>query len=107
MGIDDGIPIVHKNITFSVPEHTNTIVFYNNQTKPYLTITRDGRMLIGEGLSTEEATRAVAEMLVKEYARALDRALTGMQQELQALRVQYASDIAEAARQIEQLKGNK
>jgi len=46
-----------------VPEY----VINDSEGKTFLTITSDGRMLIGDGLSEDEATQRVAKMLAQKF----------------------------------------
>ena len=53
----------------------NNIYFHGGQdSQIYLTLTQDGRLVLGPGISQERATQEVAKMLVKEYQK-----LTGVE----------------------------
>ena len=89
MGIDDDNKMVHENIkhgkedehapvttgSFNIePAPTYDIKFYGSQPlKTYLTITPDGRLIPGDGLSDDEATQLVAKMLAEHYGREMER----------------------------------
>jgi hypothetical protein len=76
MGIDNDTPTVHNNITFK-PDGTkgslisnpnfNNIYFSGNDAQVMLTLTHDGRMILGPGISKQKATQEIAAMLVREY----------------------------------------
>ena len=46
---------------------------FNNANYEVLRITHDGRMIMGEGLSTEEATQEVAKMLIHAFEEQIQK----------------------------------
>jgi hypothetical protein len=55
-------------ISFPYPSIT-----FNNANREVLRITHDGRMIIGEGLSTEEATQEAAKMLIASFEEQIQK----------------------------------
>ncbi len=55
-----GSPSIKPSITFSVPG------------REVLRITSDGRMILGEGLSAEDATQQAAKLLIEEFNRLIE-----------------------------------
>jgi len=51
----------------------NLVIRPASGNKVYLTITADGRLEPGPGLSMDEATRSAARMLAEHYGRELER----------------------------------
>ena len=51
------------------PMVTSTLTFNGGNSEPWLTISQDGVMKIGAGLSEDEATRRVAELLASHYSQ--------------------------------------
>lgn len=54
--------------------HTPGITFHGGGTKEVLRITPDGRMILGEGLSQDEATQAAAKALVALFEQQFEAA---------------------------------
>ena len=73
-GIDDDTPTKHLNIQDADPSSfiSNTplqsnLYFHDHKAQILLTITKDGRLEIGPGLSKEKATQEVARLLMKHF----------------------------------------
>ena len=75
------------SFVFSNPQPTNALQF-QGLGKVLLTISADGVMTIGEGMSADEATQEAAQMLIKHFAMA------------------YVSEIAELRAEISRLKAD-
>ena len=56
--------------TFSAPPNTITL---HSANKEVLRITHDGRLVIGEGLSVDEATREAAKLLIASFEREIQK----------------------------------
>jgi hypothetical protein len=76
MGIDDNTPTKHENIQsegtiYFRPDNPtfNNIYFHGADAQVMLTLTHDGRMILGPGISKQKATQEIAAMLVKEYQK--------------------------------------
>lgn len=54
------------SITFTPT--TSALTFYGGDTRVWLTISQDGVMTVGPGLSEDEAARRVAHMLAQHYS---------------------------------------
>ena len=52
---------------------TNSQINFNEANREVLRITADGRMIIGEGLSTEEATQEAAKMLITAFEEQIQK----------------------------------
>jgi len=76
------------SFVFSTPQPTNALQFHGLG-KVFLTISADGVMTIGEGMSADEATQEVAQMLIKHFAMA------------------YVTEIAELHAEINRLKAKR
>jgi len=48
-------------------------ITFNNANREVLRITRDGRLVCGEGLSTEEATQEAAKMLITAFGEQINK----------------------------------
>jgi hypothetical protein len=57
-------------ISFPYPSIT-----FNNANREVLRITQDGRLIIGEGLSTDEATQVAAKMLIDAFDEQIQKML--------------------------------
>jgi hypothetical protein len=72
MGIDNDTPTIHENINatatvyFDSPQFKN-IYFYGEDAQVMITLTHDGRMVLGPGISKQKATQEIAAMLLREY----------------------------------------
>lgn len=62
--------LVNSSCTLSIPP--NTITFHSEH-KEVLRITADGRLVIGEGLSADEATREAAKLLIASFEREIQK----------------------------------
>jgi len=55
-------------VKLTEPAPLNSLHFYSStDSQIMLTLTQDGRLVLGPGISKELATQVIAEMLVKEY----------------------------------------
>jgi hypothetical protein len=53
----------------------DSLLSFNHANREVLRITHDGRMIIGEGLSTEEATREAAKLLIASFEEQIQKML--------------------------------
>jgi hypothetical protein len=51
----------------------DSLLSFNHANREVLRITHDGRMIIGEGLSTEEATQEAAKMLITAFNEQINK----------------------------------
>ncbi len=62
----------------------DSLLSFNHANREVLRITHDGRMIIGEGLSTEEATQQAAKLLIasfeKEIQKMVDERIAAMKE---------------------------
>ncbi len=63
-------PTYTTNSPTSVPYPSIT---FNNANREVLRITHDGRMICGEGLSTEEATQEAAKLLIASFVEQIQK----------------------------------
>jgi hypothetical protein len=53
----------------------DSLLTFNHANREVLRITHDGRLIIGEGLSTDEATQVAAKMLVDAFEQEIQKML--------------------------------
>ena len=71
---EDNHPITYSGeVSFisEIPPDMHNIIFYGDHAKTFLTLTHDGKLIAGEGLSMDEATQHAAKMLAEHYGRQL------------------------------------
>jgi hypothetical protein len=51
----------------------NSLITFHNANREVLRITQDGRLICGEGLSTEEATQQAAKMLITAFNEQINK----------------------------------
>jgi hypothetical protein len=61
---------INSNSQISLP---NPSITFNNANREVLRITAEGRLIIGEGLSTEEATQEAAKMLITAFGEQINK----------------------------------
>ena len=61
---------INSNSQISLP---NPSITFNNANREVLRITRDGRLVCGEGLSTEESTQEAAKMLITAFGEQINK----------------------------------
>ncbi len=67
---ENGIRTPETNLSVLAPEsayQSDSLLSFNHANREVLRITHHGRMIMGEGLSTEEATQEAAKLLIASF----------------------------------------
>jgi hypothetical protein len=103
--IDEPVPHIHEEdlTVYQYPMHFRFAGMDEGFDTPVLTITPDGRLELGPGLSEDEATQKVARLLLEMYSKFQNTEITNLQRALQETQEKYAFVVNELSKTNKQL----